>query len=48
MQSKSRLILDTLQASHFDPEFSRAEVLHAFGDTLGLVSEIRVSLLSAD
>jgi hypothetical protein len=35
--------LDTLQTGHFDPEFSRADVLDALGPV-----EIWVSLLSAD
>jgi len=48
MQNKSRLMLDILRAGHFDPEFSCAEFLDAFGDALGLATEIRVSLLSAD
>jgi len=44
MQSKSRLILDTLRVGHFDPENSRAEVL----DALSPVTEIWGSLPSAD
>jgi hypothetical protein len=48
MQTKSRLILGTWKTGHFDPEFSRAEVLDAFGGALGPVTEIWVSLLSAD
>jgi hypothetical protein len=40
--------LDTLEVGHFDPEFSRADVLDAFGDARGPVTEIWVSLLSAD
>ena len=35
-------------SSHFDSEFSRADVLDAFGDARGPVTEIWVSLLSAD
>jgi hypothetical protein len=48
MQSESRLILDTLQTGHFNPEFSRADVLDAFRGGFGPVTEIWVSLLSAD
>jgi hypothetical protein len=40
--------LATLQVGHFDSEFSRADVLGAFGGALGSVAEIWVSLLSAD